>query len=301
MNPPTKRVSYSDSEQNATMSHCVSSTRDSVCEMDDSNEAPLQPFVFDPNDPKYLCLCGHAHSVTGVRLMVCLLFITIFADAYELLVTFYFSNEINKNIKNQSGNFSRKVYELNEEEVFNSFLTLSGGLLLICSLLIAMKYKKPKFLIPYLIIQGVGLVSVALLGMINLLMALSDQYRDTLRSHVYTNYPTVTKSPNKFSKVKSSKDNSPDQSFNYLLKFGIYLFLFGFQVWLALVSISCWKYLRDIHQPRNHVEELAANAVFKGLRRSLSAEDVTEKKKRKRVPELRSVSVRLDKHPVLTV
>uniref|UniRef100_A0A183BJ15 Thioredoxin domain-containing protein n=1 Tax=Globodera pallida TaxID=36090 RepID=A0A183BJ15_GLOPA len=110
-----------------------------------SNDHSLTVVEFDPNDRRYRCCCGQSHSTTGVRIIAGGLCVTVLLEFWQLCWHFLPS-------LGTSNTFPAPTT--------GSVVQLLFGLFTVSSVLFALWRESSNFLLPYLLLQCIGLSAV---------------------------------------------------------------------------------------------------------------------------------------------
>lgn len=94
---------------------------------------------FNPNHHRYLCCCGHAHSLTGMKIVAGMLCVTVVFELWHLIVSILASEMVQK------------------ADVPSAAIRFFAGVFIAGSVLWAILAQRAELLVPYLLLQGAGL------------------------------------------------------------------------------------------------------------------------------------------------
>nr|CAD2152699.1 unnamed protein product [Meloidogyne enterolobii] len=106
--------------------------------------SPIEDFNFDPNDRQYLFCCGKGHSTVGVKVIAGMLCLSVLSELWlitQQILTFH-SHPNNS--------------------LFDSLFQLLFGAVLATSMVLAIWLENCTLLLPYLLMQSVGLCALFL-------------------------------------------------------------------------------------------------------------------------------------------
>ncbi|CAD6184320.1 unnamed protein product [Caenorhabditis auriculariae] len=235
--------------------------------------------AFDPNHHRYLCCCGHAHSMTGMRIVAGMLCVTVLFEVWQLIVTIFAAGH---------GGIDRY-------QTMTTAARFLIGAAIAGSVLWAILSQRAEMLIPYLLLQGAGL-AVGLVFFVSFLyIALFGDRKVGI---------TVLRS---YGGIMAAGKGDDATYLNYAawLMAGSFAIVIFLQVWLMGIVVACWRYLRDKRALFTTNAEYTPYVVLKPVKKmqlltemrlSLSAEALgaASSAKKKRKVNGRSASATLD-------
>ncbi|KAI1709262.1 hypothetical protein DdX_11332 [Ditylenchus destructor] len=234
-----------------------------------SSEAYNTIFYFDPNDKRYRCCCQQSHSTTGVRIIAGMLCLTVVLEIWHL-AWFWLG----------SGNGAH----VDSDTVLSSTFQLLIGIAIAGTVLHALHKESAVFLIPYLLLQTVGLGAVFVILFALVYITLMND-RDTIKAFVESHGP----------KMIDSVHSDKYLSYVGWTMVGSCLVLLALQLWLISIVFACWRYFRDKHNygyAKGHTssfvilrpsskqllkEQHQLTAAFRPILRSMSADELRPK------------------------
>uniref|UniRef100_A0A7E4VIQ4 MARVEL domain-containing protein n=1 Tax=Panagrellus redivivus TaxID=6233 RepID=A0A7E4VIQ4_PANRE len=171
------------------------------------------PTYFDPNDSKYRCCCQQCHAVTGVRVIAGLICVTVLMELWRL------------------GWFALSTLA-SDSGVVSSVSQLLVGIFLALTIIYALWRENAAFLLPYLLLQVVGLATGLVILFALLYITLTND-ESTMRSFLEPGY--------------GSEISSADSSSMGWLMVTSCIVVIALQIWLISIVFACWRYFRDKH------------------------------------------------------
>ncbi|KAK0424363.1 hypothetical protein QR680_008636 [Steinernema hermaphroditum] len=181
-------------------------------------DLPLYDDTFDPNDPRYRCCCNHSHSTTGVRVIAGMLSLTVCLELWHLCLTLYWLP-----VDGSGGSVLTAVFQL------------LVGVAIAGSVIYALWKEQAAFLIPYLVLQTVGLAAGAVFLVTFIYISLFGDgdmvvtFIEAQEHHMVDDPPPS----------KGSIDFT-----NWMLV-GSFTVILAVQIWLISIVFACWRYFRD--------------------------------------------------------
>ncbi|CAB3407158.1 unnamed protein product [Caenorhabditis bovis] len=250
-----RRATRQQSQSDATT--CVMS------ELDHGTDIEL----FNPNHQRYLCCCGHAHALTGMRIISGMLIVTVLFELWKLIVTI-FANGV-----------------IQEADIVHSAVRFLIGTFIGGTVLWSILAEKAILLIPYLVIQGTGLAIAMVFFVALIYISLFGDKR--IGNAVLKSFGI---------NIKLTEEGY----INYAagLMAGSFAIVIALQIWLMCIVITCWRYLRDKKNNERHNSLIMMRANQRTntrLRVSFSEEAISSLDLgRKRAGTLRSFSNSLE-------
>ncbi|KAI3420310.1 hypothetical protein GPALN_003621 [Globodera pallida] len=183
-----------------------------------SNDHSLTVVEFDPNDRRYRCCCGQSHSTTGVRIIAGGLCVTVLLEFWQLCWHFLPS-------LGTSNTFPAPTT--------GSVVQLLFGLFTVSSVLFALWRESSNFLLPYLLLQCIGLSAVFVI-FLALFYVVLDNDVETIKAFVNSHGPVKA----------ATTDNAELVYMGWTLCLSC-LCLLAIQLWLISIVFTCWRYFRD--------------------------------------------------------
>ncbi|KAE9548575.1 hypothetical protein FO519_008212 [Halicephalobus sp. NKZ332] len=227
------------------------------------------PNYFDPNDSKYKCCCQQCHAATGVKIIAGLICVTVLMEIWHL--GWYLVSGAGTS-----------------DGILSSFFQLLMGLFLSITIIYALWSEKAAFLLPYLLLQTIGLA-----GGFVILFALV--YVTVVDDTTVIKGFVESYSPKSFFDGTGNQKTGLGDSPKYLgwMMVGSCVVVIALQFWLISVVFSCWRFFRDKkaygytkgynsyivlrppflldkHSPRSN-----ETVIFHKLLRSFSADDLS--------------------------
>ncbi|TKR93164.1 hypothetical protein L596_007669 [Steinernema carpocapsae] len=175
---------------------------------------------FDPNDPKYRCCCNHSHATTGVRVIAGILCLTVCLEVWHLGLTLYWLP-----VEGAGGSVLTAVFQL------------LVGFSIATSVIYALRKEHAAFLIPYLVLQTVGLAAGAVFLVTFIYISLFSK-GETVLSFIESHGRNII-----VEEPKKTDQGHPD--FMSWLLVGSFLVILFLQIWLISIVFACWRYFRD--------------------------------------------------------
>ncbi|KHN70662.1 hypothetical protein Tcan_10224 [Toxocara canis] len=198
--------------------------------------------VFDPNNAKYRCCCNQCHAITGVRIIAGMLCVTVVFELWHFIATLCSLRE--------GGTGSA---------VLGSLFQLLIGVVIAASVIHALIEEKAAFLLPYLLLQTVGLAAGAVFFVSFLYISLFGDGNAIL---------TFIKSQGHQMSKSDSRDEK--QSIGYAdcvgwLMVAAFAAVLALQIWLIRIVFACWRFYRDKRAfgfPRGYSSYVVIRAPF---------------------------------------
>lgn len=212
--------------------------------------------MFDPNDEQYRCFCGQSHSTTGVRIIAGMLCLSVLYELWQLCWQFFIISPSSSKTTLFDDGFNSTVISWYDMTTTSATITLSTpeatetmssslfqllfGLFIVCTVMLSLWRENSALLLPYMLLQAVGLGAVFII-FLALLYIVLDNDLDTIRTLVDTYGP-----------IKISTDHNVNNKINgnYIIYMGWFLCasclcLLALQLWLLSIVFACWRYFRD--------------------------------------------------------
>uniref|UniRef100_A0A914UN57 Transmembrane protein n=1 Tax=Plectus sambesii TaxID=2011161 RepID=A0A914UN57_9BILA len=170
---------------------------------------------FNPNDSKYRCCCEQCHATTGVKIIAGMLCVTVILELWHFIVTAV-----------SSGNGAALVASASQ---------LLVGVAIAWTVIYALCTEKAGYLLPYLVLQAIGLAA----GMVFLVTFLCIS--------LFGNSETVL---TWLEDQGHTMDEKAKHDFEAQLGRVSWLLVLSFvlvvllQVWLISIVVACWRYFR---------------------------------------------------------
>jgi len=173
---------------------------------------------FDPNDDKYRCCCNQSHATTGVRIIAGMLCITVLFELWHLIVTL------------ASGGSGGAI--------LGSLTQLLIGALIAATVFCALFKERAAYLIPYLVLQVVGLAAGAVFLVAFVYISLFGN-GDTIMAFIESHGNTV--------KDVTNDKQALDDTLGYMswLMVASFACVLALQIWLISIVFACWRFYRD--------------------------------------------------------
>ncbi|KAI6182353.1 hypothetical protein M3Y97_00371200 [Aphelenchoides bicaudatus] len=181
-------------------------------------DVELNGAYFDPNNPKYRCLCHQCHSTIGMRILAGLLCLTVLLELWNLIWHILSTN--------QSASSNNMIIS----SIFQLFI----GSAISATVIYSLKTENAAFLSPYLLLQAIGLAAVFVIFFAMTYIVLSNDLV-TIKSFLGSHAPQI---------------DFDDGNEQYLIYMGWTLVgscaaIMALQFWLITITFSCWRFFRD--------------------------------------------------------
>ncbi|UMM11593.1 hypothetical protein L5515_000799 [Caenorhabditis briggsae] len=200
---------------------------------------------FDPNHYRYLCCCGHAHSLTGMKIVAGMLCVTVVFELWHLIVSILASDMVEK------------------ADVTGAAIRFLAGVFIAGSVLWAILAQRAELLVPYLLLQGAGLA-------IGLVFFVSFMYIG-----LFGDKKVGTTVLGSYGIPVNPRDQTAYFNYAAWLMAGSFAIVIVLQIWMMMIVVACWRFFRDKRNNEKNYKEIVTVQKIQLLTRmriSLSAE-----------------------------
>ncbi|CCD66232.1 Conserved plasma membrane protein [Caenorhabditis elegans] len=237
----------------------------SECEYDEEQRGDR---IFNPNHEKYLCCCGHAHSLTGMKIVAGMLCVTVVFELWHLIVSILASELVER------------------ADVTGAAIRFFAGVFIAGTVLWAIFAQRAEFLVPYLLLQGAGLA-------IGLIFFVSFMYIG-----LFGDKKVGTTVLGSYGIPVNPRDETAYFNYAAWLMAGSFAIVIVLQIWMMMIVVACWRFFRDKRNNEKIYKEVVTVKKIQLLTRmriSLSAEALgSESSHTKNWVKNRSFSASLD-------